>query len=36
MQAWAADAPTRRQNAQARGVNFGEVSYREIVFAHVP
>lgn len=36
MQAWAADAPTRRQNAQARGVNFGEVSYREILFAHIP
>ena len=27
---------TRRQQAEARGVNFGEVSKREIVFADMP
>jgi hypothetical protein len=33
MQAWAADVRTRRQEAAARGVTCGEVSYREIVCA---
>jgi heme-degrading monooxygenase HmoA len=33
MKAWAAEAPTLRQEAVARGVNFGEQSFREIVFS---